>query len=117
MTEFPTLGEFRAWLEAKPKDAVVATDWNWETCPLACLLKDRGAPSPRVGALGTWEVSANDPVGVLPDWAREFIYWVDQSAKPRTITAEECLFILDSRSFEPERWDGGVGLMKYRRRA
>ena len=35
---FPTTAEFRAWLEAKPADEVIAERWDGCTCPLArCL--------------------------------------------------------------------------------
>ena len=43
---FPTAAEFRAWLEAKPADEVIAERCDSYTCPLArCLEISRGQRS------------------------------------------------------------------------
>jgi hypothetical protein len=104
MMEFPSLEDFRAWLESKPKDEVVSKHWECTTCPLAVFLKHKGAKSPAVLTGGVWlEDTVNGRPKGAPTWVREFVYWVDKS-DPRHVTAEECLYLLDCFEFQPEKW-------------
>ena len=72
---FPTAAEFRAWLEAKPADEVIAERWDSYTCPLARCLESRGATMPRVSPWTGWALHSGsfDQYLAVPFWA--LILW------------------------------------------
>lgn len=95
---FPSLSEFRAWLERMPGNAVAGFARAACDCPLAKCLEARGAISPTVvpGPVpgGDWS-AYNMSTTSLPSWADDFGVRVDEG-RPcwRPVTAAECLSIL-----------------------
>lgn len=110
MREFPSFERFKAWLARKPQDAVLAKDWNSDSCPLCMFLNEHGATEATVTP-GDWSTTLVEPSG-LPNWAREFVFQID-NVKPRSVTPAEILFVLDLPNFRPSRWDNPPFALKY----
>jgi hypothetical protein len=106
---FPSLSEFREWLEQMPGNAVVTRGWSCHSCPLARWLKEIGVgPEPYVRPdliteASAWRPSA-DPADLasLPKWANIFATRIDQVGLNRArrnngfgpVTADDCRQIL-----------------------
>lgn len=106
---FPELSEFEFWLGTVDPNATIAKDWDATSCPLCAFLKSCGFESPVVFGLGRGWVNGDRNTAFeqrrpLPSWAQEFTYWVDK-VKPREVSAEDCLFILNQRLFNAKRWE------------
>jgi hypothetical protein len=91
MQSFPTKEQFTLWLKTLDQDEVVSVDWTCSSCPIAIYLKNTGVDSAKVYPT-SWFAEVGG--GVLPDWAKDFVYWVDR-INPREVTAEDCLMLLD----------------------
>lgn len=102
MIEFPSQERFKTWLQRLPQDKPITTNWTSENCPLCAFLKEHGADDPEVTPW-TWSEDSMSAPRKLPGWAQEFTSFVDQ-VKPREVTPEDCLFIMDLPYFRPSRW-------------
>lgn len=107
---FPTAAEFRAWLEAKPADEVIAERWDIFDCPLCKCLSDRGAGKPAMRYSG-WQPVSERPGDVrgikkAPDWAYYFMALIDTATDDNdAIPAADCLAVL--RRAAPEAFSDG----------
>jgi hypothetical protein len=117
VTAFPSIEDFKKFLLGKAPDEVVAENWSCVSCPLSTFLKATGvAESPAVNGGGSWStIGMFAPLAhtfPLPDWAREFVYWIDR-VPDRRVTAEDCLEVMYSPLFKPDAWLDGVRLPRW----
>lgn len=100
LAEALTVAGVRRWLERKAPGAVVGHVGRVGACPLACYLRESGAPAAFVTEARYWLSSPtlSSSAIPLPDWAAEFVSLVDrryvhQAITP--ITAAEALRALE----------------------
>lgn len=99
--DFPSKNQFRSWLKTKPKEEIVAENWEFCDCPIAKWLNDIGfaeqayvEPSDIHGR-GVWSTTKTGYDRPLPDWASRFGNAVD-AENGRAISAAECLRVLNN---------------------
>lgn len=104
--KFPPTAVFRALWEGMPADTVVAQNWSDIDCPLAkglTALLAIEAPSVFPWNGGTWFLPWDGGTwfnGIrrrkLPIWATIFARKIDEGLNLRSITAAQCLAVLDA---------------------
>jgi hypothetical protein len=84
---------FAEWLRTLG-DEPAGKAGSHRACPLACYLKQLGAPEPSVGFSYFLDFAGEEQIDT-PRWAVRFIDKVDNRATGRLVSAAECLAILE----------------------